>query len=209
MGRSKRSVIQNPKDLYYTPQWCINILAKTITESLPTPHYVGDLGAADGRIGITVANSFGSGGKFPSMWFNDIKLDSTLKKKEDSKSVFCEESNLLSAKPPKELINKRVIYVANPPFSLADKFIDWALRRIALAPSGSAAIFLLRMNWFGSKKRAHWINQHPTNRRIVLAPRPSFDGIGNDTCEYCWAFWFNGSMKSVFWPERIEIKKGK
>ena len=209
MGRARKIIDSNPRDLYQTPQWCINVLAKVIRESLPLPSWIGDLGANDGRIGITVADSFGVANNFPSIWFNDLKLDKHLLSKQDDKHFFCDEANLFSVKPPKELINRRVIYASNPPFSLAESFIEWALRRIALAPEGSVAVFLFRRNWFGSLKRAHFINQHPPNRIITLAPRPSFDGCGTDACEYCWAFWFNGKMKSVFWPERIELKKGK
>ena len=207
MGRTKRKIIQNPKDLYRTPQWCINILARVIHESLPVPYWVGDLGAGDGRIGITVASQWKQP---PKMWFNDLKLDIDLKKKEDEKLVFCDEDNLLISKPPKQLNDKRVIYVSNPPFSLDERFVDWGVRRIALAPQGSVAIFLLQKNWFGSKGRAFWINQHPPNRIVGLAPRPSFRSDGATAfAEYCWAFWYYGNMKSVFWPERIEIKKGK
>lgn len=205
MARTKRKIQLSPKDLYRTPQWCIDILARVIKESCPMPDWIGDLGAADGRIGLTIANQFSIAKHFPLMWFVDLQLDKHLKS-QAGKHIYCDEGNLAKIEPPKAVKGRRVIFASNPPFSNALGFVDWAVRRIADYPEGSMAVFLLKKDWFGTKGRALWLNQHPSNRIVGLTPRPSFVGGGTDFGEYCWAFWFNGKMSRVFWPEEIRLK---
>lgn len=71
----------------------------------------------------------------------------------------------------------------NPPFSIADKFIEKALSE---SPS---VVMLLRLNYLGSQKRFEFWKKHPVTGLIVLSKRPSFTGTGTDSTEYAWFIW--------------------
>jgi len=71
----------------------------------------------------------------------------------------------------------------NPPFSIADKFIEKALSE---SPS---VVMLLRLNYLGSQKRFEFWKKYPVTGLIVLSKRPSFTGTGTDSTEYAWFIW--------------------
>ena len=71
----------------------------------------------------------------------------------------------------------------NPPFSLAQEFIDHSVAR------ASTTFMLLRINFLGSIKRHDWwVNQPPTSL-YVFSKRPSFTGAGTDATDYAWFVW--------------------
>ena len=71
----------------------------------------------------------------------------------------------------------------NPPFKIAQEFIDHAF---SLAPT---VVMLLRINFLGSIKRQAWWKDNPPTAMYVLSKRPSFTGDGTDATEYCWVCW--------------------
>ena len=77
--------------------------------------------------------------------------------------------------------------ITNPPYVSALPFI---LRAIAQGfdDIGDCA-FLLRLNFLGSKKRAEFHKNHPSDI-FVLPQRPSYTGDGaTDATEYAWFVW--------------------
>ena len=83
------------------------------------------------------------------------------------------------------------IVLTNPPYSLAQEFVDHAMkfRRTEL----SLVAMLLRINFLGSKKRAKWLRENtPT---VAVSPRrPQFcknkhGKKGTDATEYAWFLW--------------------
>jgi hypothetical protein len=75
--------------------------------------------------------------------------------------------------------------VTNPPFSKALEILQCAF---AHAEVGVA--MMLRLSFLEPcEPRARWLHKHPPNRVIVL-PRVSFDGKGNDQVTCCWLVWF-------------------
>lgn len=70
--------------------------------------------------------------------------------------------------------------IGNPPYSLAAEFVERALQ---FAPR---VVFLLRLNFLGSKKRIEFYDRVGVPDVYVITPRPSFTGGGNDACEYGW-----------------------
>ena len=71
----------------------------------------------------------------------------------------------------------------NPPFSLAQEFIDHSVAR------ARTTFMLLRINFLGSIKRHDWwVNQPPTSL-YVFSKRPSFTGAGTDATDYAWFVW--------------------
>lgn len=78
------------------------------------------------------------------------------------------------------------VIIGNPPYSLAQEFID---KSLSLLNPGGRLIFLLRTNFLESKKRfAWWQNKLPSGL-YVLNKRPSFTRKGTDATSYSWFIW--------------------
>jgi hypothetical protein len=73
--------------------------------------------------------------------------------------------------------------ITNPPFSLATDFIDLSLE------DAFFNAYLLRLNFFGSKKRKDWWQGKEPTHLFTLSERPSFTGKGTDATEYAWFVW--------------------
>ena len=71
----------------------------------------------------------------------------------------------------------------NPPFSLAQEFIEHSMM---FAPT---VIMLLRINFLGSQKRYDFWQQFPPDGLCILSKRPSFTGTGTDSIDYAWFIW--------------------
>ena len=73
--------------------------------------------------------------------------------------------------------------ITNPPFSLATDFIDRSL------DEGMFVAYLLRLNFWGSRKRKEWWQGKEPTHQFTLSERPSFTGKGTDATEYAWFVW--------------------
>ena len=73
--------------------------------------------------------------------------------------------------------------ITNPPFSLAQEFIDKSLGE------ASFVAYLLRLNFLGAQKRGPWWQGKEPTHLYVLSKRPSFTGNGTDATEYAWFVW--------------------
>lgn len=87
------------------------------------------------------------------------------------------------------------VIIGNPPYSLAQEFIDKSLE--LLAPGGRL-IFLLRTNFLESKKRFEWWQDKTPNGLYVLSKRPSFTGKGTDATSYSWFIWEKSRIVNDF-----------
>ena len=72
------------------------------------------------------------------------------------------------------------VCIGNPPYSLAQEFVD---RCLALA---AVVLFPLRLNFLGSEARREWFGRIGVPDVFVLPNRPDFSGNGGDSCEYAW-----------------------
>jgi hypothetical protein len=86
--------------------------------------------------------------------------------------------------------------VANPPFRLADEFVEMALARAT-----RKVAMLLPANWDHSEKRGRWIEATPLYRVYMLTPRPSMppgpvieagEAPGGGTKDFSWFVWLKG-----------------
>lgn len=220
------------RDLYETPQWCVDIIANEVRNvvAIQRPFSdVVDLGSGDGRIGRTVWEEVNTGYHHrdkSGLVMLDIQppplgaVDAA-----PSRTRWMVQDYLDT--PVTDLVSLAypVLFVGNPPYSAADEFVMRTVDAMKKFPGvPHIAIFLLRMNWLGSEKRAAWVDTNPNDRQTILAPRPSFcvretileDGTvrksSNDSCEYAWIWWENirspGQFTSVrVWPlSRAERK---
>ena len=78
------------------------------------------------------------------------------------------------------------VIIGNPPYSLAQEFID---KSLSLLNPGGRLIFLLRTNFLESKKRFTWWRDKLPTGLYVLNKRPSFTGKGTDATSYSWFIW--------------------
>jgi len=84
------------------------------------------------------------------------------------------------------------VIIGNPPYSLAQEFVDKALD--LLAPGG-LLIFLLRTAFLESEKRFNWWQDHPLSGLYTLHKRPKFIGKGTDATSYSWFVWERGGLQ--------------
>jgi len=78
------------------------------------------------------------------------------------------------------------LVITNPPFSLALEFLNKSFEH------ADSIIYLLRLNYLGTKKRKSWWRAHRPTHLYVLSQRPSFVYSGNDATEYAWFVWCRG-----------------
>jgi hypothetical protein len=85
------------------------------------------------------------------------------------------------------------VIITNPPFSLA---LDVIKKSLELA---DYVVMLLRLNFIGTTERHGFFRENMPDI-YVIPERPSFDGKGADSIEYCWALWSQ--------PEKRKRSKG-
>ena len=215
MSSTNRGAKRLANDCYQTPQWCVDLLAKRTTDlavqyARDSGVIIVDAGAGDGRIGQTILRGMLRKSQ-PA-----VNHQTRLYYIEKDKRWAGEGTDLSSgladykiADYPEWLYNwdfedyRPALIVSNPPFSQSESFVmgtlTWLKGRTTAMPS--FAVFLLRLNWLASRRRADFLNQNPPSRITALAPRPSFkkekhlgkDGkmktSSNDSCEYAWVWW--------------------
>lgn len=80
--------------------------------------------------------------------------------------------------------------ITNPPFKLAEDIIKKALNDVS---DGGHVIMLLRLNYFGTKKRNKWLLANMPNQCYIHSKRMSFtDDGGTDSIEYAHFVWAKG-----------------
>jgi len=189
---SKTQGKRNARDYYATPQWCIDGLANTLYTILNTgiyinPFYLCDIGAGDGRIGLTCKAKLLSIIDLNCLFVDIVKIKDPLKDCTWLTKDFM-KINL------NKLFRKKLmprLFVSNPPFSMSNQIVFKTIDYLKTCRTGIAA-FLLRLNWLGSNKRAAWLQENPPGKLLVLTPRPSFTGKGTDSPEYAWFLWSRG-----------------
>jgi len=80
-------------------------------------------------------------------------------------------------------IESSTLTLTNPPYFLAEAFIEKALAH------SQTCIFLLRINFLESQRRYPFWQRNPITHLITLSKRPSFTGRGTDATGYAWFCW--------------------
>ena len=75
------------------------------------------------------------------------------------------------------------LILTNPPFSLAQEFIEHAM---TMAPT---VVMLLRINFLGAQSRYDFWQMYAPDGLVILSKRPSFTGKGTDSIDYAWFIW--------------------
>ncbi len=101
----------------------------------------------------------------------------------EEEGLECTYSEILEDKDFFEWTEETDLILTNPPFSIAQKFIDHALNY------SNTCFMLLRLNYLGSIGRHEWWKKNPPIAIHVLSKRPSFTGTGTDATDYGWFAW--------------------
>lgn len=203
MSATNRGAKRHANDLYQTPMWLVKEWARLCRRVGHERTMVIDLGCGDGRIGdavaracLTLVEPFGID-HAPSVsrwaWKGDFLQGS------DPHDLARLSETFSDAAAP-------TLVVSNPPFSVAEEFVRKTLAGLVNCPCGSAAVFLLRLNFLGSLRRAEWLNMRPPQSVTVIAPRPSFTGGGTDACEYALFWWFRECRPAALQPIEWIVK---
>jgi hypothetical protein len=89
----------------------------------------------------------------------------------------------------KENMSNHDIIISNPPFYLAEDFIEKSLEFVN---DDGYVIMLLRLNFFGSKKRKHIFENNMPEYCFVHHKRISFMNGATDSIEYAHFVWKKG-----------------
>ena len=85
---------------------------------------------------------------------------------------------------------KADVFITNPPFYLAQEIIEKAITDV---DDNGLVIMLLRLNFWGSKKRAKWLKENMPYACFIHSKRMSFTEDGKtDSVEYAHFVWRKG-----------------
>jgi hypothetical protein len=173
MSATNRGAKRKAADFYPTPAYCVSRLLDSVP--LPPGRWL-EPGAGSGAI----IRATRGDPRVADVWWTAI---------ENRSLSWGPLANALG--PEDRLVRADFLYhdialerftlaLGNPPYRLAAEFIE---RALGLAPR---VIFLLRLNFLGSRKRVPFFRRVGMPDVHVLAERPSFTGGGTDATEYAW-----------------------
>lgn len=170
MSATNRGSKRSPGDFYVTRAYCVHYLLDNV--ELPSGRWL-EPGAGDGAI-IKAARQHHS--TVNVRWTAVEKYTRRLERELEPSDILVRGDFLTF-----DFGSLRWhVALGNPPFSLATQFID---RSLQLAPR---VLFLLRLNFLGSKKRREFFERVGIPDVYVIVPRPSFRRSGSDATEYAW-----------------------
>lgn len=168
----------NPHDFYETPAWCV----RAILPHLPASSEVLDPCAGNGAL-LDVLRTEGHDRDSRA-----IEIDPERRAEAQRRGHNVHREGDALALSPGAWANPHLI-IMNPPFSLAQEFVERALAE--RHPRGTVAA-LLRLGFLASAKRAAFHQAYPSDV-YVLPKRPSFTPDGRtDASDYCWLVWGPG-----------------
>jgi hypothetical protein len=174
VSATNRGGRRSPADYYATPQWCVRRLLEVL--SLPGGAWL-EPAAGDGAIVRAVDRS----DVHWDLW--EIRESERSALKNAAPGANIATGDFLEAAAAAKLNRKRyMVAITNPPFRLAQEFIEASL---ACADN---VVMLLRLNFLASKSRWEFMSSN-TPDVYVLPNRPSFTGRGTDSIEYAWFVW--------------------
>lgn len=179
-------------DQYPTPAWCVRRLLET--DALPLPGSASGMNrwldpcAGRGNL-IAVVNEWyksknkitvpgSTDGVIPA--WRSVEIDGFLHRENPYNCLlgdFLRPDTLPSAYTEADVI------ITNPPYSLAQEFIEASLR------CAKIVAMLLRLNFLASETRHAFFEKHGMPDVYVLPNRPSFVGGKTDATEYAWMVW--------------------
>lgn len=180
MSSTCRGAQRHPDDFYATPSWATDAIIPKLGDL--RERWILEPSAGDGSIVRRLLAAGADSSRMKAIEIDDDRADAC--------SMLCPTfgKDFLDYQPP--ISTERVgLIVMNPPFCLAQEFIERALSHW-LSPDGTCAV-LLRLAFACSKKRAPFRAAHPFDV-YPLASRPSFTGGSTDSADYAWFLFGKG-----------------
>lgn len=168
---------RDENDWYVEPEWC----SARLFQVEPFRGVVWDPACGMGRI-VDAAGAAG----YPTMWSDLI-----------DRGCGATITNFLETSVKVDNI------VSNPPFGIAERFVEHALE-LAL----EKVAMLLPANWVQGDRRSRWLETTKLRRVYFITPRPSMPPgsviasggkPGNGTTDYAWFVW------EAYYPGSPEI----
>lgn len=188
MSSTNRGGQRSPSDWYSTPSWCVHRLLEAVT--LPGGRWL-EPGCGEGHI-IRAVRERRSDVQFTGIDCRDTEFVRKATETPQPGDEFVVGDLLTPEGRVKALLDgpKWAVSVGNPPFSLAQQFIDLSLK------AADTVILLLRLNYLSSDKRAEFMRTNAPDV-YVLPNRPSFTGDGStDSIDYAWFLWASSAPKT-------------
>lgn len=181
MSSTNRGGQRSESDNYPSPPWTVHrLIENPRAQASLSPGEWLEPGAGSGSI-IRAVNTFA--GKPEIRW-------TALELREECNSDLVESvgpngvvliENYLSP-PTDSRLGEYAVAMGNPPYRLAEQFIERSLE------VSKVVCFLLRVNFLASAERNTFMRSN-TPDIYVLPNRPSFRGVGTDSPEYAWFLW--------------------
>jgi len=175
----QRPVGRHPDDFYATPRWAVAAVARSRAVP-PLFGHVLEPSCGDGAI-LDVLRELA-----PFRRIHGIELDEGRASEARRRGHSVTTGSFFDWGLRPGLSTPYVL--GNPPFSLAQEFVEHAL---SFLPAGCRVTFLLRLAFIASQKRAHLYDDVAGFRLLQVLPRrPSFTPDGKtDSSDYAWFTW--------------------
>jgi hypothetical protein len=190
MSSTNRGRDRQADDYYRTPEWAIDDFLSAFYRREP-----GAFPRIGGKKMFVLDPCAGGDADHPTMpyptaihgWGTDADHTMTIDIREDSPAKV--HGDYLTY-PVQGLFTFDMI-ISNPPFTLAQQFIEKALTEVRV---GGWVVFLLRLNFLGSQKRKPFWDTHMPNYIFLHSRRLSFrDDNKTDSVEYAHFCWQRGN----------------
>jgi len=201
MSSTNRGGQRSEADAYNTPKWAVRRLLERYPLALPRCRCL-EPAAGEGRI-IEAVNDRYSGLTWTAVEIRKMcKINLNLIP--NISSLYIPEDFLHwtpdIALMPGSGFRPYDLSITNPPFSIATEFL---LAQLELA---DLVVMLLRLNYWGARKRHELLSKRAPNHTFILPNRPSFaKGGGTDSIEYAWMVWEAGNPVSRGTVELLDL----
>lgn len=184
MPSSPKKNKRREADFYPTPEWCTRALFES---SFPFLRFQNILEPCAGHGAISkVIKKYQ-----PSCSLVQYELNKNKKLQQYGEVTF---GDFLKISKYDETID---CVVTNPPFSLAQEFIETCRKNY---PNADIAM-LLPLSFLGSAKRNQFWKDYTPNTIKILSDRPSFTNDGKtDSSVYGWFIWLDEARKNIHLP---------
>lgn len=191
MSSTNRGKERRENDFYPTPAWCVYALLREWSPGMVAPMWLEPC-AGDGAI-VRAVIERGWGNTFWDLIELRSQAVPALEQLQRDFLDPIEGEARIEFQAPRDFLMwdgrgawnaeyKYDVCITNPPYKIAQKFIEHALKL------SDTVVMLLRLNFLGSQERAAFHRANPSDV-YVLTPRPDFTGDGGDSCEYAWFIW--------------------
>lgn len=191
MSSTNRGAERNRDDYYLTPRWAINQFLEALEQDsnklcAGSPLIGGGITILDPCAGGDAENDMAYPAALRSHAHYGTKRLATMDIRADSRAEV--KGSYLQA----QLDYEPDIIITNPPFNLALPIIRKALADVR---PGGLVVMLLRLNFFGSKERKEFMQNHGPSFCYVHSKRIGFTPDGKtDSIEYAHFVWQSGAI---------------